>query len=90
MTAALEFVFRGNQYFTAPDSAVGAVPRAVKGQSDDRPFQLVLGHAADDVGVMVLNLNFIDSLLLPGEAGTQVVRMHIKCNDFRIDAKDAF
>ena len=55
MSEAFEAVEPGNQNFPAPDAAVGAVAGAIEREADDRPLQTVLGHAAGDVGMMMLN-----------------------------------
>lgn len=46
----------GQKHFAAPNRAVAAIARAVKGNADDRLEVIVLGHARQDVGVMVLYL----------------------------------
>ena len=40
----------------APDRAVGAVARAVERDADDGRLLVVLGHAGEDVRVVVLDL----------------------------------
>ncbi len=49
----------GHQHLAAPDGAVGAVPRAVEGEADDRRRRVepVFGHHGGDVGVMVLHVD---------------------------------
>ena len=79
----------GHQHFTAPDGAVRTITGAVKGQTNDRAFQFVFRHAADNVGMMMLDLDFLNTVLLCGKPGTQVVRMHITGNNFRTDFKYA-
>ena len=79
----------GHQHLAAPDCAVGPEAGAVKSQANDRAFQLVLGHAADNVSMMMLDLDNAGFNLLPGETGAQIVRMHITGNYFRLDLKNA-
>ena len=46
----------GEQELAAPDRAVGAVARAVERDADDGRLLVVLGHAGEDVRVVVLDL----------------------------------
>ena len=46
----------GNEKFASPDMSVRPVTRAVHGQADDFAVQAVFGHAAHDMGMMMLNV----------------------------------
>ena len=50
-----ERVDRGSQELAAPDSAVRSISRPVPGHSEDGALDLVLRHAREDVGVVVLH-----------------------------------
>ena len=80
----------GHQHLAAPDGAVRAVTGTVKGQPNDRAFQFVLGHAADDVRMMMLDFDDRDLVLFLGIARAQIVRMHIAGDAFGPDFKNAF
>jgi len=76
--------FPGSQeHLSAPDCPVCTVACAVKCQTDDRlpRRELVVRHAGNDVGVVVLNGHqgqvFIYSTLA-GVAAGEVIRMHIR------------
>src|SRR5262249_31316336 len=43
-----------DEHFSSPDAAIGAISRAVKREPDDWSGEPMLGHAASNVGVMML------------------------------------
>ena len=47
--------FRDQEELTAPDGAIQAVAGAIPGDAEDRRFELILGHAGEHVGDVVLD-----------------------------------
>ena len=74
-----------HQHFTAPNGSVSDHNRYRQKTNRSRfAFKLVLGHATDNVGVMMLDLDYsgIPWSALLRKPGTQIVRMHVASYDF--------
>jgi hypothetical protein len=69
-------IIRGEE-FSAPDGGVGAEARAIPGDADDAALEAVLGHAAGDVGVMMLDVNLPQVSAPERVLGAQVAGMQI-------------
>src|ERR1017187_4720762 len=75
MGETLKMVEAAAEHFPAPDAAVGAVAGAVEGDADGLGLDGVLGHAARDVSVMMLDGDETQTAFagpLPGPLGGEV------------------
>ena len=75
----------GDHCLAAPDSAVGAVARTVEGETYRRSLMAMLGHARDEVSVMVLNGNGAHAQVR-SEFARRRLGMKIVGGDARFDA----
>ena len=83
MARALEPAEIGDEELPAPDMAVRAVARSVPGHPDDGRVEPVVGQAARDVGVMVLDRDPLDSLERLRVGGRAVARVEVVGDDLR-------
>ncbi len=74
---AVEAGVAGGKKFAAPDGSIGAEAGAIPGHADDASFELVLGHATGDVGVMMLNADGPEIRLLERELGAEIAGVQI-------------
>ena len=87
---ALEALRIADQALAAPDRPVRPKAGAVPDEADDRLAQAVVGHAGDEVRVMVLHLQQRQALPLrplAGVGGGEIVRMQVADELLRTDVK---
>ena len=77
MRAALKSGEIGHQKFAAPNLAVGAEARSIKGHADHFVGDPILGHATRDVRVMVLDADLLNIRHLQRQLGAEILRMQI-------------
>jgi len=53
VSGAFKIVVIREQYFPAPDSAIGTVTGAIEGDTDDFSIEMIFSHAGGDVGMMM-------------------------------------
>ncbi len=73
-----------HQEFPAPDSAVGAVARAVQGDPDASLGAAVFCQAGGDMGVMVLHPDEPHPGQIPGIAGAEIKGVQVMGHDGRV------
>src|SRR5689334_17816220 len=72
----------------APEFSIETKPKPVKSNADHFPLDLVVGHAARDVRVMMLHSDLRrDVRERERKLRREILRMQIVSNDFRIDVK---
>ena len=72
MCETLEFGAISHKKFAAPDRAVRAVTGAVECDPNDRFVQIVFGHDAGDVCMMMLNTDLLRCGMLLGVFGGKI------------------
>ena len=83
----------GEQELAAPDRAVGAVARAVERDADDGRLLVVLGHAGEDVRVVVLDFEERHAGLLGerfGDGRSVVARVQVAGDGLRAVLEQGF
>src|SRR5260370_21303799 len=71
--------------FAAPYCAVCSKSRAIGSDSDDRPTQPMLGQYTSNMGVVMLDSNFLWNDCVEGVFRRQVFGMYIITDSLRID-----
>src|SRR5215467_4223551 len=74
---AFETLEVGDEDLAAPDVAVSTVTGAIEGEADNFAFEMVLGHATGDMGMMVLHSDQRQAGFLQGPFGGEVIRVQV-------------
>ena len=87
MSAALKIGQVRDQKLASPDLAVRPVPGAVEGHADHPSVEVILGHARDNVGVVMLHADLLHTVQFQRKTGTEVAGMEVVSGDARLYAE---
>ena len=89
MGKALETTIIANQNFPAPYVSIQPIARAVESESNNATVELILRHAACDVGVVMLNSYALHSLLRQRPARGKIIGVQVIGEQPGFDFQDA-
>src|SRR5512140_864026 len=88
MSAAFEAGKVGDQEFSSPNLAIGAVSGAIEGNADHLSFEVILRHATRDVCMVVLHAYLVLDQQFLREASTHVAWVKVVSNSCWFHAKE--
>src|SRR5690242_10402455 len=87
MSPALEALEIGDQKFPTPDLPVDAKSSAIECDTDHLIAQVVLGHAACDMGMMMLHADLLKVRNVERELCTEIHRVQIVGHELRANSE---